>query len=209
MKRSIPAPAATLAAVFLGFCWTDAAESAVSTDSHPQQVIREDLGENGARAVPQPWSPDAAESFRAVLRRLSDAELYGRRHSFGKSAGRKLQEAIDRRLKHADSSASFARMRVLFHMMILRECQLEEFARRDHERNRFGHRFDGPSSILGTGYSKKYDDDLERIEHQRAELARLFLHRVMAISEGGETAGLPETSSTEESQQLFRPAERS
>jgi hypothetical protein len=137
---------------------------------------------NGELVVPQPWAPGAGDQCRALLERLTDAEIYGRRHSFGKHSGEALQRMIDARLVREDTAGSVLEMRTIFHMMILRECQLVELARRDHERNWFGHRFERPSLVLGSGFSKKYDRDLERLRKQRGELADLFLQRIMFVA---------------------------
>lgn len=120
---------------------------------------------------PQP----IAERFRTRFQDLSDAELFGEKHSFGRSGGDRLQRSIDLRMACVETFECLDRMRILFHMIILRQCQVEELAWRDYQRNWFGHTFDNPSEILGEGFSSRYDDSLQKIRGQRAEVERISL----------------------------------
>lgn len=202
MKKSTVTFATVLALVpLIGFAWSAMGGAGGTTVGDKpgrdyrdtaaaagEEMERRVLPKGDALVVPQPWSPDIADRLRMSLAGLSDAELRGNRHSLGKAAGETLQGMIDQRLASAETVGSFGRMRSLFHMMILRECQLEELARRDFERNRFGHSFGKPSVILGGGYSRKYDADLENVRNQRAELAKLFLVRAVAVGDSGRVA---------------------
>lgn len=126
---------------------------------------------------PEAWSPTAERNFRANCRRLPEHDLRGNGWLMGPSPTEWLQIKINERVRSAEIRESPERMRVVFHLMILRACYLEEMARRDYHRNWFGHTFDGPSAILGNGFSNNYDSALRELEEQRKELEALFLRK--------------------------------
>ncbi len=115
-------------------------------------------------------TPSPIDRFSMILQDLSDEELFGDRHSFGRSAGDELQRAIDRRLGSGETVPCPENTRVLAHMILLREHQLKELAWRDYQRNRFGHRFDRPSAFLGEGFSSQYDEPIRKIREQRSKI---------------------------------------
>jgi len=121
-------------------------------------------------SISPPQSARFVDRYRIALQNLPDESLFGDRHSLGRAAGNDLQRAIDRRLNHGEAEESPDQVRILYHMTLLRECQLEELAWRRYQRNRFGHTFDRPSGILGEGFSSRYDEPLRKVRSQRSQL---------------------------------------